>query len=101
MPKTKKTDLEVVRALLGLPLEKLTASERSAFQEMYDKLATGHILNLSMKQRAWVNTAYDKHDLDKERMAPRPVTIKDRSLIGKDLLGPVKGLTPPGRKPQS
>ena len=99
MPKTKKTDLQVLRALLGLPLGKLSTSEKAAFQEMYDKLASGLTAGLSPKQRIWTHQVYDKHDLDNEREAPRPVTIKDKSLAGKDFLGPVTPIRPPGRKP--
>jgi hypothetical protein len=99
MPKTKKTDLQVLRALLSLQPGKLSNSENAAFQEMYDKLATGFTATLSMKQRIWAHGVYDHHDLDKERPAARPVAIKDKSLLGHDFLGPVKPLKPPSRKP--
>ena len=97
MPKTKKTDLQVLRALLSMPPGKLSTSEQSSFQAMYDQVATGRQLSLSQKQRMWADSVYDKHDLDKERPPARPVAIKDKGLLtGLDSLP--KPLKPPGRK---
>jgi hypothetical protein len=98
MPK-KKTDLQVLRALLSLPDGMLTPSERSSFQAMYDRVASGNVAGLSPKQRTWADQIYDKHDLDKERPAAKPVAIKDRSLMGQDFLGKPEPLKPPPRKP--
>ena len=97
MPKTKKTDLQVLRALLSMPPGKLSASEQASFQAMYDQVASGRQLSLSMKQRGWADSVYDKHDLDKERPPARPVAIKDQSLLG-GLNTMPKPLKPPGRK---
>jgi hypothetical protein len=97
MPKTKKTDLQVLRALLSLPLGKLTASEQSSFQAMYDQVATGRQLSLSPKQRAWADGAYDRHDLDKERPPARKVEVMDKSLLPSTPKSPLP-LKPPGRK---
>ena len=97
MPKTKKTDLQVLRALLSMPPGKLTTSEQSSFQAMYDQVASGRQLSLSQKQRMWADSVYDKHDLDKERAPARPVAIKDQSLVGSFDSRP-KPLKPPGRK---
>lgn len=97
MPKTKKTDLQVLRALLSMPPGKLSASEQTSFQAMYDQVATGWPHSLSMKQRAWADSVYDKHDLDKERPPARPVAVKDKSLVG-GLDSMPKPLKPPGRK---
>ena len=96
MPKTKKTDLQVLRALLSLPLGKLSASEQSSFQGMYDQVATGRVVTLSPKQRGWADASYDKHDLDKERPPARKVEVKDKSLLSPLDRFP-KPLKPPGR----
>ena len=95
MPKTKKTDLQVLRALLSMPVGKLTASEKSSFQGMYDQVASGRVISLSKKQREWADAAYDRHDLDKERPPARPVEVKDKTLL-KVPENP-KPLKPPGR----
>lgn len=78
-----KSELQMLRALLSMPIGKLTHAERGAFQGMYDLLATGRQINLSKKQKVWVLTAYDKHDLDKERAAVKPVEVKDKALLRK------------------
>lgn len=81
MPKSKKTDLQVLRALLSLPDGKLSGSERTSFQSMYDQMATGRVISLSSRQRAWANEVYDRLDLDRAMPPARPVQVKDRSLI--------------------
>lgn len=97
MPKTKKTDLQVLRALLTLPIGKLTSGEKSSFQMMYDQLATGQQIGLSKKQRAWADGVYDKHDLDKPRAeGARKVEVKDKSLIS-PLDNMPKPTKPPGK----
>jgi len=83
VPTTKKTDLQVLRAVLNLPTDKLGYQERKPFQAMYDQLAAGMMIGLSKKQRAWVDSVYDKNDLDRERPAAKPVAIQDKSLIKK------------------
>jgi hypothetical protein len=97
MPKTVKTDLQILKALLSLPKGRLTAREEQGFQGMYDKVASGHQAGLSIEQRMWASSVYDKHDLDKERPPARPVAIKDKSLLASfdDMPKPLK---PPGRK---
>jgi len=81
-----------------MPAGKLSQSEKRVFQEMFDKIATGHILKLSPKQRMWADSIYDKHDLDKERPPAKVIPIKDKSLAVKhpldNLARPTK---PPGR----
>ena len=98
MPKTKKTDLQVLRALLSLPADKLSTSERSAFQAMYDQIASGHQLSLSFRQRSWADAVYDKNKLDEERPAVKLIPIKDKSLIAPPLSAKPLPLKPPGRK---
>lgn len=96
MPETKKTDLQVLRALLSMPVGKLTQSEKRVFQEMFDKVATGHILKLSPKQRMWADSIYDKHDLDKERPPTKVIAVKDKSLSVKH---PLDNLSRPSKPP--
>lgn len=83
MPRTKKTDLQVLRAILNLPPPKISVSERKIFQAMYDELAAGMVIGLSKKRRAWADAVYDKNDLDSERPAAKPVAIQDKSLVRK------------------
>lgn len=85
MPKTKKTDLQVLRAVLGLPRGKLSANEKTVFQRMYDDVAGGMVISLSKKQRAWVDGVYDKHDLDKpENRGTTEVKVLDKSRLHKE-----------------
>lgn len=69
----KKTDLQVLRAVLGLPDGKIPPSERKSFRGMYDQLVAGMMISLSKKQRAWVDAVYAKHDLDRERPPVTPL----------------------------
>ena len=97
MPKTKKTDLQVIKALLSLPLGKLSSGEKTSFQAMYDQLATGRQIALSKKQRVWADGVYDKHDLDKARTeGAKKIEVKDKSLIS-PLDAMPKPLKPPGK----
>ena len=98
VPETKKTDLQVLRALLSMPAGKLSQHEKRVFQEMFDKLATGHIPKLSPKQRIWADSVYDDHDLDKERPPPKNIQVMDKSLVQKFAIDTMpKPLKPPGR----
>lgn len=94
---TKKTDLQLLKALLSCPVGKLSPAEKSSFQAMYDRVATGMQIGLSPKQRAWVEGAYLKLDLDKERaFIPQRVEVKDKSLLSPLDASPMP-LKPPGR----
>jgi len=99
MPKTKKTDLQVLRALLSMPLGKLSSSEKTSFQAMFDQLSNGRQVKLSEKQRGWADSVYDKHDLDKPRAeGARPVAVKDKSAGDASPLDNLpKPLRPPGK----
>lgn len=97
MPKTKKTDLQVLKALLNMPMGKLSSSEKKSFQAMYDQLATGRQISLSQKQRAWADGVYDRHDLDKPRAeGAKKIEVKDKSLLSPLDTMP-KPTKPPGR----
>jgi hypothetical protein len=85
MPKTKKTDLQVLRAVLSLPRGKLSSNEKTVFQRMYDDVAGGMVISLSKKQRAWVDGVYDKHDLDKpQNRGNTEVKVLDKSRLHKE-----------------
>lgn len=85
MPKTKKTDLQVLTALLGMPGGKLTSNEKTVFQRMYDDVAGGMVISLSKKQRAWLDGVYDKHDLDKpQNRGTTRVRVLDKSRLHKE-----------------
>jgi len=92
------TDLQLLKALLGTPSGKLSSSEESAFQAMYDRIATGAQITLTFKQRSWLTDTYKKLELDKEwKFIPRRVVVKDKSLVNTlDTMD--KPLKPPGRK---
>lgn len=82
MPKTKKTDLQVLTALLGMPAGKLSPNEKTVFQRMYDDVAGGMVISLSKKQRAWIDGVYDKHDLDSEKArGSTPVKVRDKQRL--------------------
>lgn len=94
-----RTDLQTLRILLSVP-QKLSASETQAFQAMFDQLASGRQIKLSLKQRAWVDSVFAHHRLDKEMPPLRDIKIKDKSL-----LTPLDALNkplrpPPPRRPQ-
>ncbi len=98
----KRTSLHLIRALLTLPPLKLSHSEKRAFQNMYDDLVNGKIIDLSKRQRAWVEGVYVKHKLDRklvELPAREPPKRRDPgSANTKKLLdfGPIP--KPPGRR---
>lgn len=91
------TDLKLLQILLSLPLGKLSVSEQSAFQAMYDQLKMGKIVGLSRKQRSWADTVFLKLGLHKVALPPiKNVPVKDKFQVELDT-GP-KVLKPPGVK---
>ncbi len=91
------SDMQMLRALLGLPVGKLGGGDKRAFQGMYDDLANGKIVHLSVKQRVWVTAAFQKHDLVGKELPPREegALVKHRESVVLDF-GPIP--KPPGRK---
>ena len=68
MPKPQpRTDKTTLNALLVSG--KLTGSEQTCFQQMYDDIMSGKIINLSQKQRLWADAIYMKHKLGEVRHA--------------------------------
>ncbi len=96
----KRTGLHMVRGLLALPPLKLSRSEKRAFQNMYDDLINGRIIDLSKKQRAWVEGVYVKHKLDRKLVElPARVEVRRKDKRKPDGLldfGPLPK-KPPGR----
>jgi hypothetical protein len=82
-----------------MPAGKLSSSEKNVFQEMFDRVATATITRLSPKQRMWIESVYDKNDLDKAQPPPKNIQVKDKSLFATkhplDLMP--RPLKPPGR----
>ena len=101
MATAKKSDLVVLRALLGCPAGMLSQSEKGAFQAMYDRVASGQQVSLSPKQRAWIDEVYAKHNLDKERkFVAGKVEVKDRRLLASnDFFKPTPLVKPPIKPP--
>jgi len=89
------TDTQMLRGLLALPPTVLAGGEKRAFQAMYDDLVNGKIVNLSKKQRAWVEGAYLKHKLDKQPATTKIIPTKDKQKAVLNL-GPLPK-KPPGR----
>lgn len=90
------SDMQMLRALLLLPVGRLASGDRKAFQGMYDDLVNGKMVKLSNKQRVWAEGSYNRHDL-----AGKELPAKDVSLVRhpeKAILnfGPIP--KPPGRK---
>ena len=73
------TDLKLLQILLSLPMGKLSGPEKRAFQAMYDNLVNGKVVNLTKKQRWWLEDVYRKHDLHKKPL-PRlkRIATKDK-----------------------
>jgi len=96
----KRSGLQMIRALLTLSPLKLSRSEKRAFQAMYDDLINGKIIELSKKQRAWVEALFLKHKLENKELPAREVVkVKRRDPGKKDGLldfGPLPK-KPPGR----
>lgn len=90
------SDMQMLRALLLLPVGKLSPGDKRAFQNMYDDLMNGKLVRLSEKQRLWVNSAYQRHDLaGKELPARDGSLVKHPERVILDF-GPIP--KPPGRK---
>lgn len=72
------TDLQMLRAILVLSAKRLKPAEKRAFQGMYDDLQNGVIIHLSKKQRAWVKSVYQDHDLHMKPLPPKKPPTKDK-----------------------
>ena len=70
------TDLQILRVVLKVR-SKLKPSEDKAFRGMLSDLERGMLINLSKKQRKWVEEAYYRLNLDRPESAlPTSVMIK-------------------------
>ena len=95
-----RSGLQMLRALLTLAPLKLSGGEKRAFQAMYDDLSNGRMIELSKKQRLWVEAAFLKHKLENKELPAREVAkVKVRDKRKPDGLldfGPLPK-KPPGR----
>lgn len=92
------SDVKMVKMVLAHA--KLTTAQRAAFQGMYDHLATGTTVGLSLKQRQWVHQVFRENKLgDRELPPARPVSVQDKTLTGRAsaLDAMPKPLKPPGK----
>jgi hypothetical protein len=91
------SDMQMIRALLLLPAGKLSGGDKRAFQAMYDDLVNGKLVRLSVKQRAWVEGAFNRNNLAGKELPPREegalVKHKEKVVLN---FGPIP--KPPGRK---
>lgn len=98
MPKPQaRTDRATLSALLTSG--KLSGSQQSIFQGMYDDLMGGKIIGLSPKQRLWADTLYEQFKLGDIRFAERKearARIRQGEQTALDKMP--RPLKPPGRK---
>jgi hypothetical protein len=99
----RQKDRKMLKALLLC--EEIEEDEREAFNDMYDRVESHRVDELTSRQRAWVEKVYFRHNLDREEPAKNlvssgkvKVTQKERESLQKflDSLGP-RPLKPPGR----
>lgn len=94
--KPTRTDRATLNGLLISG--KLTSGEQTAFQEMFDKLVQGQIIELSPKQRLWADSVYEKHKLgDIRAESRRQARVKVRVKEANFLDAMPRPLKPPGR----
>jgi hypothetical protein len=94
--KAPRTDRATLSALLTCG--KLTSSERTAFQQMYDDIMGGRVIDLSKKQRLWADSLFEKYKLYEERAATRAAArtrIRTEEKHGFETMP--RPLKPPGR----
>lgn len=103
MSMNRQKDRQMLRALLRC--EEIEDDEREAFSDMFDRLESRRVDDLTSRQRAWVEKVYFKHKLDRDEPAENlvssgkvKVTQKERESLQEFLksLGP-RPLKPPGR----
>lgn len=92
-PRTDRVTLEAL-----LTSGKLTPSEQTAFQQMFDDLMGGKIINLSPKQRLWADSVWEKYKVGDMRFnARRQARARIRQDDGLALDKMPRPLKPPGR----
>lgn len=97
MPRSQpRTDRATLNALLTSG--KLTGTEQRIFQQMFDDIVGGKVINLTQKQRIWADSVFEKHKLGEVRQAVRK---EARARIQKNetnfLDNMPRPLKPPGR----
>lgn len=68
-PRPPRTDRVVLSAILDCG--KLNRAEQSAFQQMYDDINAGKVVDLTSRQRLWADSVYDKYNVSELRSARR------------------------------
>ena len=68
-PRPVRTDRVVLSAILDCG--KLNRAEQSAFQQMYDDIQEGSVVDLTSRQRLWADSVYDKYNVSELRSAKR------------------------------
>ncbi len=97
--RVKRTDLQILSTLLeDANKARLGAPDRKAFDSMRERLLTGKQINLSAKQREWVERRYFDLDLDRKDPTDNPTPEKVTGLALTDsAMGPMV-VKPPGRR---
>jgi hypothetical protein len=92
-----QTDLQILRALLSLPQDKLYLSKKKLFQFWYDDLMNGKMVNLSEKQRTWAEDLFLENNLDRDRPPSKVIEVRDKGPGVIFLDNMPKPLKPPGK----
>lgn len=100
--RVKRTDLQILNALLSDETRRrLSDADEKAFDSMKERLLTGKQINLSSKQREWVERRYFDLDLDADEPSSNDVSsgkVKAaKEPINDTMFGPMV-LKPPTRK---
>jgi hypothetical protein len=74
-PGIRLSDREILERLLRYA--SLTPSERTVFQRWYDDLSRNTIVELTPRNRLWVEAVYEQHDVGRLRAEARRRTRKD------------------------
>lgn len=83
-----------------LTSDKLTSGEKVAFQQMFDDIMNGRLIELSKKQRLWADSLYEKYKLGEARAQSRKqarVLVRSEATLFDPLNNPNRPLKPPGR----
>ena len=95
-------DLEMLNSLLEGHLEELSDVEVEAFADMRFCLKMGHYSNLSVKQRGWVVSTYERLVPQYENMVSRGLvpqgTPSPESRALDEMLAKPKVLRPPTKR---
>lgn len=98
----RQKDRRMLKTLLRC--EEIEDDEREAFDDMFGRIESHRVDELTHRQRAWVEKVYFKHNLDREEPAKNlastgkvKVTQKDRESLQEFFKSIGHPLKPPGR----